>query len=45
VFLVFGAYLFRQAARERGIVPLEWLDRWIASVRTRIAARLRAEPS
>jgi lipopolysaccharide export system permease protein len=45
VFLVFGAYLFRQAARERGIVPLEWLDRWIASVRTRIAARLRVEPS
>ena len=45
VFLVFGAYLFRQAARERGIVPLEWLDGWIASVRTRIAARLRVEPS
>ena len=45
VFLVFGAYLFRQAARERGIMPLEWLDGWIASVRTRIAARLRVEPS
>ncbi len=45
VFVVFGAYLFRQAARERGIVPLEWLDGWIASVRTRIAARLRAERS
>jgi lipopolysaccharide export system permease protein len=45
VFLVFGTYLFRQAARERGIVPLEWLDGWIASVRTRIAARLRVEPS
>jgi lipopolysaccharide export system permease protein len=45
VFVVFGAYLFRQAARERGIVPLEWLDGWIANARTRIAARLRAEPS
>lgn len=45
VFVVFGAYLFRQAARERGVVPLERLERWFASVRARLAARLRMEPS
>jgi lipopolysaccharide export system permease protein len=44
-FVVFGAYLFRQAARERGVVPLERLEGWIASLRARVAARLRMEPS
>ena len=45
VFVVFGTYLFRQAARERGVVPLELLDGWIAGLRARLAARLRMDPS
>jgi lipopolysaccharide export system permease protein len=45
VFVVFGAYVFRQAARERGIVSLERLEGWIAGVRARVAARFRMEPS
>ena len=45
VFLVFGAHLFRQAARERGVVPLARLEGWLASARTRLAARMRMEPS
>jgi len=45
VFVVFGVYLFRQAARERGVVPLERLEGWIAGLRARLAARLRMEAS
>ena len=45
VFVVFGAYVFRQAARERGIVSLERLEGWLAGVRARVAARLRMEAS
>jgi len=44
-FIILGLYLFRQAARERGVVPLERLDAWITSLRARIVARLRAEAS
>jgi lipopolysaccharide export system permease protein len=44
-FVLLGVYLFRQAARERGVVPLERLDAWLTSVRARLAARLRTEPS
>lgn len=44
-FVILGSYLFRQAARERGVVPLERLDAWLTSVRARLAARLRMEPS
>ena len=45
VFVVFGSYLFRQAARERGVVPLERLESWINGLRARLAARMRMEPS
>jgi hypothetical protein len=45
VFIVLGVHLFRQAARERGIVPLERLESWIATVRARLVARMRAEAS
>jgi lipopolysaccharide export system permease protein len=43
VFVVFGVHLFRQAARERGVLPLARLESWLAQVRARLAARLRVE--
>jgi lipopolysaccharide export system permease protein len=45
VFAAIGVYLFRQAARERSLVPVERLNGALVALRNRLAAWPRAEAS
>lgn len=45
VLAALGVYLFRQASRERAVVPLERLQAAIAALRDRLVARIGAEPA